>query len=96
MKRRNRESRARMRIIQEMHMNKHAQRKLDQTMRLNGYSYVKALSIFRATFKIKDSILAFKTQIAKALAPSIRNLTSAVRRMMEAYRCAPIIVEEGE
>lgn len=76
MKRRNRESRARMRIIQEMHMNKHAQRKLDQTMRLAGSSYVKVLSIFRATLRIKDSILAFKTQIGKALIPPIRILTS--------------------
>lgn len=83
MKRRNRESRARMRIIQEMHMNKHAQRKLDQTMRLNGYSYVKVLSVFRTMLRIKDSILAFAKQTAKAIVLSIRNRTSAVRRIVE-------------
>lgn len=73
-------------------MNKHAQRRLDQTKCLTGASYVRILQMFR----VKASILSFKTQIAKALVPSIRNLTSAARRIMEDYRCAPIIVGEEE
>lgn len=91
MKRRNRESRARVRIIQEQHMDKDAQRRLDQTKCLTGASYVRILQMFRTVDRVKASILSFKTQIAKALVPSIRNLTSAVRRVMEDYRCAPII-----
>lgn len=85
-----------MRIIQEQHMDKDAQRRLDQTKCLTGASYVRILQMFRTVDRVKASILSFKTQIAKALVPSIRNLTSAARRIMEDYRCAPIIVEEEE
>lgn len=83
MKRRNRESRARMRIIQERHMDKDAQRKLDLTKRRTGVSYVKLLELFRALNRIRASFLAFRRQLAETLEPAIRNLTSAARRLKE-------------
>lgn len=83
MKRRNRESRARMRIIQEHHMDKDAQWKLDQTKRRTGASYVKILQLFRTIDRIKVSFLSFQRQLAETLAPAFRNLASAARRWME-------------
>ena len=85
MKRRNRESRARMQIIQEQHMDKDAQRKLDQTKRRTGASYVKILQMFRTVDRVKASILSFRRQLAEALLPAFRNLASAARKCMEEF-----------
>lgn len=83
MKRRNRESRARMQIIQEQHMDKDAQRKLDRTKRRTGASYVKILQMFRTVDRVKAAILSLSRQLASALIPAFRNLTAATRRCME-------------
>lgn len=83
MKRRNRESRARMRIIQEQHMDKSAQQRLDRTKRLTGASYVKILQMFRTVDRVKAAILSFRRQLAETLVPAFRNLASAARRCME-------------
>lgn len=83
MKRRNCESRARMQIIQEQHMDKDAQRGLDQMQRRTGVSYVKILKAFRAVDRIKSAILSVTKQLAAALAPAICNLTVAARKWME-------------
>ena len=88
MKRRNHESRARMRIIQEQHMGKRAQQMLDQTKRRTGASYVKFLEMYRAEDRIKASFISLRTQIAEALEPAIRNLTSASRKCLEALQQA--------
>ena len=83
MKRRNRESRARMQIIQEQHMDKRAQQMLDQTKRRTGASYVKILQMFRTVDRVKAAILSLSRQLAETLAPALRNLASAARRCME-------------
>ena len=83
MKRRNRESRARMRIIQEQHMDKRAQQMLDQTKRRTGASYVKILQMFRTVDRVQAAILSLSRQLASALIPAFRNLTAAARRCME-------------
>lgn len=83
MKRRSRESRARMQIIQEQHLDKDAQRRLDQTVRLTGTSYVKLLKMFRSVDRVKAAILSISRQLASALIPAFRNLTAEARRCME-------------
>ena len=85
MKRRNPEQRARMRCIQENHMNKEMQSSMDRMKRLTGISYAQTLSILR----LKSPIVIAIQRLDKA----INSLNKYHARLLPPVRIKPDLRE---